>query len=350
MSKLDKKIESPKIDTIFSGKEKKNSFLKKLRKKQGTINWAIVVLFFIGLSITALVSVGPFFSAKYILPASSFDRTIEQKIIEDYYKLPDIKDIDLPFREIGPQDIKISGIEQKLEEELTSLQGIYGVYAKNLRTGEEFGLNQDNIFTAASLSKLFVVGAYYYMLENNPQLRDQIIVLKERDKVEGSGFLINETIGSEYYPNDLVEKMLQQSDNTAFAMMIRFLKFKNILGFIKKFGFYDTDFKRNTTTPKDVGSFLEKLYSEEFLSEFYKNQMIKYMTNTAFEDRLPYYLPEKVDVAHKIGTWEGAYSDAGIVYREKGDYIIVVMTEDANYTEAVNAIRRVSKVVYEYFS
>jgi len=347
---MNDKIGSPKSDTILGLEKRKEIFLRRLAKKQKIVNWTVVILFVVSLGIIILVSVAPFFSVKYKLASSSFGTSSEEDIIKDYYRLPDIKDVYLPFTNFNEDEIESSNITRKIEEELALLQGSYGVYVKNLKNNENIEINQNKIFTAASLTKLFTAGTYYKTLRSKAGIKNEILVLREEDKIEGAGSLINDPVGSKYYPDELLEKMLKESDNTAFAIMTSFLGIKNISNFIEKLGLINTSFGNNDATPFDIGLFLEGLYKYEFLGEYYSKEMIELMTNTAFEDRIPFYLPEDTRVAHKIGTWSGAYSDAGIVFAPGGDYVIVVMTENANYTEAVNAIRKISQIVYEYFN
>ena len=79
------------------------------------------------------------------------------------------------------------------------------------------------------------------------------------------------------------------------------------------------------------------------------------MTNTSFEDRLPRPLPEKTRVAHKIGSYESTFSDAGIVFpQESGgtaqEYYIVVFSEGAPQVEAIDTIQDISLATYQAFS
>ncbi len=47
---------------------------------------------------------------------------------------------------------------------------------------------------------------------------------------------------------------------------------------------------------------LEKISDPRFTSEEYSREMLSFMTETSFEDRIPAALPESTRVAHKIGT------------------------------------------------
>jgi beta-lactamase class A len=71
------------------------------------------------------------------------------------------------------------------------------------------------------------------------------------------------------------------------------------------------------------------------------------MTNTSFEDRLPGSLPEGTRVAHKIGSWETTFSDAGIVFPEGASgaeegYYVVVFSEGVPEGAARETIQDVS--------
>jgi beta-lactamase class A len=79
--------------------------------------------------------------------------------------------------------------------------------------------------------------------------------------------------------------------------------------------------------------------------------MLDIMTNTSFEDRLPQPLPEGTHVAHKIGSYESTFSDAGIVFSEGPSgtdqrYYVVVFSEGATEAEARGTIHDVSLAAY----
>jgi beta-lactamase class A len=57
-------------------------------------------------------------------------------------------------------------------------------------------------------------------------------------------------------------------------------------------------------------------------------------------------VPAGVEIAHKTGSLPGLLHDAGIVFSEGGDYVIVVLTDGS----AGGLIREVSGAVYRYFN
>lgn len=334
-------------EKAFVADEAEHRYVRLWKKRHKIINWASIIIFSICFFVTVFISIVPVFSVKYKLASSSFEKDTENKILQDYYASDKTKNY-LPFTNLSG-DEKTVDLNNEIQSELSKLSGSYGVYVKKLDSDEEYDFNSEKTFTAASLSKLFLTGAYYNAAESDPMLMVDNVTLENQDRVDGNGSTYGDSVGSYYAPVSLIERMLKQSDNTAFAIMTRNLGIDKVNDFIKKYGFNQTDFTVNDTSPKDVGTFLEKLHNQELMGKDYTDEMIGFMQNTYFEDRLPYYLPN-IKIAHKIGTWDGAYSDAGIVYGKSGDYVIVVMTDGANYEEAVNAMRKLSQVVYGYFN
>jgi beta-lactamase class A len=99
---------------------------------------------------------------------------------------------------------------------------------------------------------------------------------------------------------------------------------------------------------------LKKIADPSYTSPRLSADMLELMTNTAFEDRLPQPLPEETRVAHKIGSYESTFSDAGLVFPEESggtgrEYYIVVFSEGASEGEAREAIQDISLVTYRAF-
>ena len=107
----------------------------------------------------------------------------------------------------------------------------------------------------------------------------------------------------------------------------------------------------NTTTPNDVLLVLEAIANPSYTSPELSAEMLGIMTGTSFEDRLPEPLPEGARVAHKIGSWETTFSDAGVVLPEgasdgEGRYYVVVFSEGVPEGAARETIREVSLEAY----
>ncbi len=116
-----------------------------------------------------------------------------------------------------------------------------------------------------------------------------------------------------------------------------------------------TDYDMGVTTPEDVFLMLRRIGDPAFTDGELSGEMISAMTETAFEDRIPASLPPDVRVAHKIGSYEDSYGDAGMVFYKDRDgverhYFIVVLSGGTGEGSARAAIQEMSGVAYEHLA
>ncbi len=147
---------------------------------------------------------------------------------------------------------------------------------------------------------------------------------------------------------------LKESDNTAELMLKRYLGEEKIEAELHRIGADSTRYWQptNTTTPNDILLVLKAIADPSYTTQELSAEMLDLMTNTSFEDRLPQPLPKRARVAHKIGSYESTFSDAGIVFPEhSGDtdreYYIVVFSEGATKEEARETMQHISLATYQ---
>ena len=104
----------------------------------------------------------------------------------------------------------------------------------------------------------------------------------------------------------------------------------------------------NYTTAYDIGSLLTKIYYKRILDKRLCGYAASLLKNQKINDRIPYFLPEEVEVAHKTGFEKGVVHDAGIIFSPQGqDYILCVLTaKGRGYNEAKKLIAQVSLLTY----
>jgi beta-lactamase class A len=155
---------------------------------------------------------------------------------------------------------------------------------------------------------------------------------------------------------ECAEFMIKESDNTAEVMLNRYLGEKEIEAELHAVGARSTSYWiPNTTTPNDVMLVLRAIADPSYTSPELSAEMLDLMTDTSFEDRLPQPLPQGARVAHKIGSYESTFSDAGVVFPEGEssagqEYYIVVFSEGTTEAEAREAIQDVSLAAYRALS
>lgn len=244
------------------------------------------------------------------------------------------------------QDFSWKELKTELTRRINSYSSKWSVYLKDLTTGNVISINE-RAQESASLIKLYVMGA----------------VMQE---IQNGNLEMNDTT------KHLLDEMITVSDNSATNELVRYLNkdhdhkkgMKKVNAFIKAQGFeytheyngledtslwYDTDTK-NTTSSKDCGRLLERIYRGEFVSHLASRQMEELLLNQQVTYKIPSTIPSESRVANKTGETSDCENDAAIVYTPKGDYILCIMScEVSSKNSAVDSLQEMSSLIYSYF-
>ena len=242
---------------------------------------------------------------------------------------------------------------EELDERLRSISqahaGTHGMVVFDPYSGESASLNADRRFVAASLSKLYALLTLYGAASRGELSLEDDITMRSSDVwAEGTGVLYRYPVGTTMTLRECARFLIKESDNTAEVMLNRYLGEKEIEAELRRIGARSTSYWiPNTTTPNDILLVLKAIADPSYTSPELSAEMLDIMTGTAFEDRLPRALPEGTRVAHKIGSYESTFSDAGKVFPEGTDgadqgYYVVVFSEGATEAEARETIQDVS--------
>jgi beta-lactamase class A len=286
------------------------------------------------------------------------------------WKLPGLPGIKLPsisLPNFGERTIIIEGNKDdkrkademiaNFKEKTRNLSGVYGLYIIRLENGSSYGVNEFEIFEAASLIKLPVMAAMYMQTESGDLDLETKHTLEADDKVGGAGSLINRPVGYTLTYKDLVRLMGKQSDNTAFNIARNILGDDEIEIVIGRTGMVSTSLSENETTPYDVGTFFEELWRENIVSEESRDAMLEFLTDTIYEDHLAAGIPDDIQVAHKYGREVHVVNDAGIIFADEPSgsetlqgrrpFIIVIMSKGVVESEADEVVPELAGMVYE---
>ena len=255
------------------------------------------------------------------------------------------------------QNQAIEQLHSKLPGISEAHAGTHGVVVFDPYSGETASLNADRRFVAASLSKLYaLLTLYKAAARGEVNLEDEISMLPSDVWAYGTGVLYRYPVGYTMTLRECAEFMIKESDNTAEVMLNRYLGENNIEAELDRIGAASTAYWiPNTTTPSDVLVVLKAIADPSYTTPKLSSEMLELMTNTSFEDRLPQPLPEGTRVAHKIGSYESTFSDAGIVFPEEKsgmsrEYYIVVFSEGATEEAARETIQDISLAAYQALS
>ena len=247
-----------------------------------------------------------------------------------------------------------SRLESVVKNSLKGTQGTYAVAIKNLKTGESYYQDSDRKFTSASLYKLWVMATVFQQVEKGKLDLEKIVdrdiadLNADFDIASDAAELTEGTFKMSV--KNALNQMITISHNYAALSLVKEVGLSNIASFLKQQGFTSSNVKSPpSTTARDIALFLEKLYEGHFAGPENTKQMMDLLKKQQLNDRIPKYLPEGTEVAHKTGELDFFKHDAGIVFTEKGDYIIVVLSESKSPAGAADRIALLSKDIFEYF-
>ena len=219
-------------------------------------------------------------------------------------------------------------LRDHIKTAIGDFKGDYSVYYEDLVTGGAFGIDHNTVLTAASLNKVPVV-FYLYSLASERKINlEEKIVLQESDIQDyGTGVLRYREPGEAYTLKRLAELSFHHSDNTAIHLLTIRLGEDNIQSFVDNLGMGATSIAYNETSPRDMGNLFSQFYMGKLMSEPLKRELMDYLSNTEFEDRIPRYLEEDVVVYHKTGDHDNMVHDGGVVDDGKNPFVLIVMSQ-----------------------
>lgn len=248
-----------------------------------------------------------------------------------------------------PWDPDYGPLEAQLREFFAAQPEEWGLYFKDLVSGDTFGINENVEIPAASTVKVPVVlYASELVHESKLSWNERLTYYSERDWRSGAGTLqFTAKNGDTFSIRELAEKAIRDSDNVAWKMLERRLGKQNIINFMKSIGgtvVYPGG--QNISTPRDNAIYMEAALN--FARESPEGQKLIFdLAHTVWNTGLNRYITE-VPVAHKEGDITGVADDVGIVFSDF-PYILSIMSRGHQDVEAGFAkIGEISRTVYDY--
>jgi beta-lactamase class A len=251
-------------------------------------------------------------------------------------------------------------IFSEIRKILDVLPGKIGVYYKDLRTGNTFSYNENEAFKAASVIKLPILAATLHRIKQGLLRKDDCIRLKAEDKVPSCGALSYMHSGLEVTIMDLCHLMIILSDNTATNMLINLLGMDNINSLMSELGLRSTRVNRllfdvegrklgkeNYYAPAEIGCLLEQIYTKKLISVDICEDIIEIMKQQQINHKIPYFISDEVEIAHKTGEDDGITHDVGIVY-SKNPFILCFASNNTNVPQTEDALRKIAKQLYDH--
>ena len=249
---------------------------------------------------------------------------------------------------------------------LNQREGEYALYFKDLDQDLTFTINEDLMFSAASVIKIPIMCELYRQVEADQINKEQLLNVGDNIRVGGAGILHELHSGIELSYKDLVLMMITLSDNTATNLLIDELGMENINRYLASYGFNTRlkrkmmDFaarkkgKENITSPREIGQLLEDIYKKQLKGISIENaiEIFDILSKQTIRDKMSFYIPEEKwnRVASKTGTLDKIEHDASIFALNDFNYILVIFSRDLPTNAYGNiTIARVSQLIYKFY-
>lgn len=228
----------------------------------------------------------------------------------------------------------------------TSVAGKLGFAFYDFKSGKSCCLHEDTPFPTASVFKIFVLAELYRQVETGAVSLDTRLTADPKLASGGSGALKRFRHAEALSVYDHAVLMMMISDNTSSDLLFRLVGRENIqnnilipLGLtstqirhscdelircVKTTASRDEKTGLNRTSPRDIIKLLQSLHDATILSKKSCEEILELMQPFPKYSRLEKYLPHGTKIRRKTGSLDRVVNDAGIVFTDKGDYVIAV--------------------------
>jgi beta-lactamase class A len=274
-----------------------------------------------------------------------------------------------------------SELHRELEMLAARHRGKVALYAHNLKTGASVGIDADRPVKTASVIKLpIMVEAFAEVGAGKRSLNDKI-VLRQQDKVPGSGVLTFLHSGLELTLEDAITLMTIVSDNTATNLVLDQIGVPAVNARLASLGLKNTylykrvykpadqpmppdqkQFGLGKTTAREMAAVMENIARCDLGVPQLCRRMVEILKNQQDRQMIPRLL-ETADtsetesaIADKIGELDACRSDVALIESQAGPIIISAFTydnQDQRWTpdnEAYLLIARMAKAILDAWS
>ena len=262
-------------------------------------------------------------------------------------KLPDGTYVDYEGRKCSGADMALQSLKRQLQQTIRGYSGSWSVYVKDLSTNAAININETSMYPASTI-KAFVMASTF-------------------DRIQSGKLSYNSSIKT------LLNDMITVSDNESFNVLVRRSSSSGsfaagaaeINKYLKKNGYTKTgchsslhpaasafasDGGRNTSSAKDCGLLLERIYRGKCVSSKYSKEMLNLLCRQTRRWKIPSGVPSGVKIANKTGETSSVQHDMAIVYGPETHCIICVFSSGCGESSAISGIRNISRMVYNYLN
>lgn len=234
------------------------------------------------------------------------------------------------------------------------------VYFRDMQSGHWTGVNEEELYSPASLYKVALMTAVLKKAEGELALLDERIAFRGGQNREAPDNPPME-IGRSYTVRELLERLIILSDNSAKDMLRNRIGVGVVSAVFRDFRLTEPALNEvgDTMSARTYSRFFRALYNATYLSRASSEYALELLSRVEFKSGIINGLPPQargLPVAHKFGyrifedpTDEVTEEihDCGIVYLPKRPYFICIMTKGSDETSLLDAIQLLSRIAYD---
>lgn len=250
-----------------------------------------------------------------------------------------------------PERGDLAQLKSVLEQHLTYWKGTGAIYVHDLETGQEIGINQDTVFSGASVMKMpIMIYVYSKLGKLDEQQREWMQgMIIDSDNLDANALLAAAAggVGTEK-ALDGVNEMSEMLEGLGLKQTYQLIPYESGQWLIQQSRLpkggparageppYTAPDPYVRTTPREMGQLfvmlaecadgkgmlLEKF--SETISEALCDEMMGWLEQPHDEERMVAGIPAGVKVAHKGGWIDDMQSDVGIVSSPNGRYVAAI--------------------------
>lgn len=269
-----------------------------------------------------------------------------------------------------------------LRRQLESLEREAGANAlavsvHDTESGEDFGLQPDRWFHAASTIKVAILLGVFGAFHRGALFPQSRVHVRNRfaSAFNGQSFrvesdrdansAVHESIGKTMRVAELAHHMIVTSSNLATNLLLDLVGVEAVQRTLDQFGIEGIDVRRgvederafehginNRVTARGLSSLLRLIVEGRAFTPELSEGMLDILHAQEFRSGIPAQLPKGARVANKTGEISTIAHDAGVVYPpDRGPYVVVVLTEwDPEAGRRMSLIARASRAIYDYIT
>jgi beta-lactamase class A len=248
----------------------------------------------------------------------------------------------------------------RIEKLNDSIDGVLGVYAIDLATGQIISFHSDTAFAVASTIKIPILIQMFKAARAGQFKMTDSITLQPSETVGGSGHLqtllrsgpVTLTV------KELITAMIETSDNTATNKCISMVGIDNVNRTLDELGMRATRLQRkmldsaaskadreNISTPSEMAHLAELIYRGKAVDADASSEMIKILKLVDSDIRK--VIPDNIEVASKPGELTGVRCETAIVFMKKHPFVVTV--NSTFIKPGTDPVPDAARIIFEYF-